>query len=45
MGNYPSVYPFDEISAEELGFKKFSRSSEVLFIFSSIFACLIMEIY
>ena len=28
----PSVYPFDEVPVVELGFEKFSRSSEILFL-------------
>ena len=31
MGDYPAVYSFDEISASELRFEEFSRSTEVLF--------------
>ena len=34
-GDYPGVYPFDEISAADLGFKKLSRSYEALFYFFS----------
>ena len=30
MGDCPGFYPFDEISAAELGFEKFSRSSKVV---------------
>ena len=31
-GDSPGIYPFDEISAVELGFKRFSPLSEIVFI-------------
>ena len=44
LGDSPGIYPFDEISAAEIGFEKFSRSSETLFFrFSFISTCLMVS--
>ena len=37
MREWPSDYPFYEISAEEFSFEKFSCSSELLFYFISTY--------
>ena len=37
QGDSSGVYPFDEISAAEIGFEKFSISSEILFEYSQVF--------
>ena len=40
LGEWLSVYSFDDISVAELGFEKFSRLSEVFFSFFSFHFCL-----
>ena len=41
-GYCTGVYPFDEVSAAELGFQKFSRFSESLFLFFSFISASLM---
>ena len=40
-GNYSNVYPFDEIPATVIGFKKFSCSSAVIFSYFFLFSMLV----